>query len=259
MYSPFQLAKKYIYYYLTASNGRGHGVHSPFVFDFIIHVLQSKNKEKHLFKGIELLRKKMQRSTESLAVVDLGAGSVKGNHTIRTVGSIAKNAAKSPKYGQLLYRIASYYHVDSILELGTCLGLTTRYLLLANPQNGVISIEGSPAIAAYTKQAMQQEKLDGINLIVGDFSEKLLEALAMMKGRKMIFFDGNHQYQSTLDYFKQSLLFCGEQDVMIFDDIHWSDGMEKAWKEIKNFKEVSCTIDLFFVGIVFLAKMASGV
>jgi hypothetical protein len=41
---------------------------------------------------------------------------------------------------------------------------------------------------------------------------------------------------------------------MIFDDIHWSEGMEKAWLEIKKNKEVSCTIDLFFVGVVFFRK-----
>jgi predicted O-methyltransferase YrrM len=138
--------------------------------------------------------------------------------------------------------------------LGTSLGLTTRYLALANPTHGVISIEGSPEIAKYAKQLLIKESKDNIDLIVGDFAEKLSGALVKMKGRKMIFFDGNHQYHSTLDYFKQSLKYCGEDDIMIFDDIHWSEGMEKAWQEIKNFKEVSCTIDLFFVGIVFFRK-----
>lgn len=33
---------KYFNYYLNASNGKGHGVHSPFVFNFITAVLNSK-------------------------------------------------------------------------------------------------------------------------------------------------------------------------------------------------------------------------
>jgi len=33
---------KYFNYYLNASNGKGHGVHSPFVFSFITSVLNSK-------------------------------------------------------------------------------------------------------------------------------------------------------------------------------------------------------------------------
>ena len=42
MYSKFQLGLKYLNYYLTASNGKGHGMHSPFVFEFITKVLNDK-------------------------------------------------------------------------------------------------------------------------------------------------------------------------------------------------------------------------
>ena len=42
MYSTFKLAQKYFHYYFTASNGKGHGIHSPFVFDFIKNVLRDK-------------------------------------------------------------------------------------------------------------------------------------------------------------------------------------------------------------------------
>ena len=58
MYSAFQLAKKYFHYYLTAQNGKGHGVHSPFVFDFIIHVLNDKKKYGP-YQKIEHLRKQL--------------------------------------------------------------------------------------------------------------------------------------------------------------------------------------------------------
>ena len=44
MYSSFQLAKKYLHYYINAKNGKGHGIHSPFVFDFVVHVLNDTKK-----------------------------------------------------------------------------------------------------------------------------------------------------------------------------------------------------------------------
>ncbi|NJW55521.1 class I SAM-dependent methyltransferase, partial [Salinimicrobium sp. CDJ15-91] len=42
--------------------------------------------------------------------------------------------------------------------------------------------------------------------------------------------------------------------VMIFDDIHWSKGMEEAWEEIKAHPEVRVTIDTFQWGLVFFRR-----
>jgi len=42
MYSKISLSKKYLRYYLSASNSKGHGIHSPFVFDFVKNVLNDK-------------------------------------------------------------------------------------------------------------------------------------------------------------------------------------------------------------------------
>jgi hypothetical protein len=45
-----------------------------------------------------------------------------------------------------------------------------------------------------------------------------------------------------------------EHTFLIFDDIHWSAEMERAWKEIKQHPEVQQTIDFFRVGMVFFRK-----
>ena len=58
----------------------------------------------------------------------------------------------------------------------------------------------------------------------------------------------------TLDYFEQILLSSNEETIFIFDDIHWSKEMEEAWEIIKQHTAVSLSIDLFFIGIVFLKK-----
>ena len=98
MYSRFQLAFKYLSYYLTASNGKGHGIHSPFVFHFITKVLndQTHYPEDQL---VEDLRQKLLNDQSVLAVEDFGAGSSISKTNQRTVASIAKNAAKQKKCG----------------------------------------------------------------------------------------------------------------------------------------------------------------
>ena len=45
--------------------------------------------------------------------------------------------------------------------------------------------------------------------------------------------------------------------ILVFDDIHWSGEMEQAWRYIKESKKTTVTIDLFFIGIVFLDKKLS--
>lgn len=255
MYNSFELGIKYLRYFFTASNGKGHGTHSPFVYAFIDDVLRDNSAGKSMFKKIEHLRKQYKNDRQTfIEVKDLGAGSFTRAGNTRAVAEIAKGAAKPPKFARLLYRLVRFYQIDSVLELGTSLGLTTRYLSLSHPTHGVQTIEGAPGIAEFTEAALQYEGVNNVKLLIGDFGEQLPVALGKMQGRKLVFFDGNHQYAPTKQYFEMVLSTCNEEDVLVFDDIHWSAGMEKAWKEIKNNERVTCSIDLFFIGIVFLRK-----
>ena len=83
---------------------------------------------------------------------------------------------------------------------------------------------------------------------------KLPEVLHDAQQADFVFFDGNHRKEPTINYFNMCLPHISENSVFIFDDIHWSQGMEEAWNEIKQNEQVSTTIDLFFVGIVFFKK-----
>jgi predicted O-methyltransferase YrrM len=255
MYNHFQLGIKYLKYLFTASNGRGHGIHSPFVFEFVDQVLMASNKQKDVFKEIEKIRQDYTKDrSRFIEVKDLGAGSVSNSGSNRSIAQIAKGAAKHPKFARLLHRMVEYYKVESVLELGTSLGLTTRYFAVAGDEVKVQTIEGAPEIANFSRDSFKEEGFTNIDLLVGDFESMLPEALLKMKGKKLIFFDGNHQYQPTMRYFMEVLKICDEEDILVFDDIHWSEGMEKAWEEIKKYERVTCSVDLFFIGVVFLRK-----
>ena len=140
MYSPLQLAIKYFKYWITASNGKGHGMHSPFVFEFITKVLNDKTAYTE-YAQVERLRKQLLNDNTVLNVEDLGAGSAVSKTNRRTIASIAKNAAKSKKIAQLLFRMVIYYQPARVLELGTSLGITTSYLSLGNPYGKVTTME----------------------------------------------------------------------------------------------------------------------
>ena len=253
MYSPFQLAKKWLVYWFTASNGKGHGVHSPFVFDFITKLLNDKQPYES-YKKIEALRHQLQSSEQIITVEDFGAGSRTGASNQRSVSSIAKNALKPKKYGQLLSRMVKYFQPKEILELGTSLGITSSYLASANPAAHLHTMEGAAEIAAIAKENFIQLGLKNITIHRGNFDETLAPLLAELKRTDFAFIDGNHRHEPTVRYFKMLLPYCHNDTVLVFDDIHWSKEMEQAWEEIKNEPRILLSIDLFFIGIVFFRK-----
>ncbi|MEI9933802.1 MAG: class I SAM-dependent methyltransferase [Ferruginibacter sp.] len=249
----FQLAKKYLHYYFTASNGKGHGVHSPFVFDFIINVLNDK-KEYECYGKIESARKKLLNDETIIQVEDFGAGSTVMKSKERRVKDIARSSLKPKKFAQLLFRITQYYKPTTIVELGTSLGITTSYLASANKNAIVYTCEGSTSIAGIAARNFKQLQLRNIELRKGNFDETLPLLLSTLNKIDLAFVDGNHRKVPTLNYFYKLLDHSKESTILIFDDIHWSEEMEAAWLEIQNHPSVTLSIDLFFIGIVLFKK-----
>jgi predicted O-methyltransferase YrrM len=250
LYSRFLLAKKYLHYYLTASNGKGHGIHSPFVFDFVKHVLNDKQSYP-AYRPIESLRKIMLADSTEIEVEDFGAGSSVIKTNKRVVSAIAASSLKPKKYAQLLYRMVKYYKPETIVELGTSFGITTAYLASGNETSNVFTCEGSAAIASIAKHNFEALQLNNVQLSEGDFAKTLSTLLSNLNTVNFAFTDGNHRKEPTLDYFKQLLKHATRTTILVFDDIHWSAEMEEAWQAIKQHPAVTLTIDLFFIGIVF--------
>jgi len=247
----YQLAGKYLKYYFTAGNR--HDVHSPFVFSLIENVLRDRKKHP-AFKEIEELRRQLLKSEETLRVTDLGAGSLISTGNERKVKDITRFAAKQPKFGQLFYRLIQYLQPKRILELGTSMGLSTAYMAKAAPNANVITIEGCPNIAAKAAQNFQSLNLHNIRQVTGNFDTVLPEVLKEIQLADWVYIDGNHRKDPTIAYFNECLKYTDEYSVLIFDDIHWTPDMEAAWHTIQDHPKVTCTIDLFFIGLVFFRK-----
>lgn len=253
MFSRWQLAKKYIHYYRTAANGKGHGVHSPFVFEFIIKVLND-NRHFYAYEQVEALRQLLLNDKTVLEVEDFGAGSALNKTNSRSVADIARHAAKSKKYAQLLFRIVNHYQPVNILELGTSLGISTAYMAMANTKAAVVTGEGSKAIATQALHNLRKLGLQQVTLIPGNFDDILPQMLAKLPAVDLAFIDGNHRLEPTVRYFEQLLPAINDMSIVILDDIHWSEGMEQAWQQVKEHPAVTLSIDLFFIGLVFFRK-----
>lgn len=250
MYSSFQLAKKFTEYYITAANGKGHGIHSPFVFDFVVNVLNDKKKYR-CYDLVETLRKELLANNATIEVEDFGAGSAVIPFQKRKVNAIAASSLKNKKFAQLLFRIVKCYKPATIVELGTSFGTTTCYLACANEDAKVFTLEGSKSIGEIARVNFKKLNLPNIYFEQGNFEQSFPALLQKINTIDFLFIDGNHRRDATLFYFHECLKKSTPSSIFIFDDIHWSAEMEQAWDLVKQHPSVTLTIDLFFIGIVF--------
>lgn len=250
MPSLFQI-NEFIYYWITSFNK--YKIHSPFVYKLVIEVFE---KQLHYqdFDKIEHLRDELKKNDNFIEVVDLGAGSRSFKTKKRKISKIARRSVKKEKYGHLLYMLVRYFKANSILELGTSLGISAAYMASAHKNTQVTTIEGSEPIAQIAQQNFNKLLLKNIDLVVANFDDVLVQICEEKKQFDLVFVDGNHREIPTVDYFNTILPFCHNDTVLLFDDIHWSEEMQEAWEFIKNHEDVTLTIDIFEMGIVFLRK-----
>lgn len=246
-----QLTASYFRHQLTAKTR--HGIHSPFVYRLADEIIYN-DKPNANYKKIENLRNQLLTDDRIITVTDLGAGSQVNNNTQKTVKQIAKNALKPSRIAQLISRIGSDVSPKIIIELGTCFGLTTAYFATESPEAKVITIEGCDEIAAVANENFTKLNVNNVDLRTGNFDDVLPQVLSEVESADVVFIDGNHRKEATLNYFNRCLPKLNETSVMIFDDIYWSAGMKEAWNEIKNHPQVSVSIDLFWIGLVFFKK-----
>ena len=253
MYSKTALAFRYLQYYILAYNSKGHGMHSPFVFNLITKVLNDK-RHFYAYDQIEAQRRSLLNDERKLLIEDYGAGSRVMQTNERKVKAIAHSSLKSKKFSQLLFRMVNFYQPKTILELGTSLGITTAYLAAAKNDATVITLEGSAAVASVANESFARLNLNNVKLIEGNFDDTLPEVNSSLSSIDFAFIDGNHRYQQTINYFLQILTTSNNDSIIILDDIHWSKEMEAAWHFVQQHEAVTMTIDLFFIGIVLFKK-----
>lgn len=224
-------------------------MHSPFVFDFIQHVLEPH--QFYHFEQLHQLRKELATNENKLQIHDLGAGSGVSRKTEKTISRILSSAVSPAVVSEVLFRLVNYYNLRKKIELGTSIGVNSLYLAMADSRSELYTLEGSPQIAQFARAQFDMIQTGNITLIEGDFADTLPQALNQMEKVDFAFIDGNHRSEPTWQYYEMILEKCHSKSVLVFDDIHWSTDMEEVWDRIVRDKRNAVTIDWFRLGFVF--------
>jgi len=223
------------------------------VYDFYQNVLKD-DRYFYAFEAIEGLRQQLLTSQEQIEVTDFGVGSKMNKSNTRTIGQIANTASIPKSKGELLFKIVDHYKPGMIVELGTSLGLSTLYLSLSDTHNKVLTFEGCNHLSSLAIKHFNSFNLKNIEIVSGKIQETLLLRLNDIEKIDLLFMDAHHAFEPSIAFFETCLTKLNQNSCVVMDDIYWSKGMFRAWEHIRQYPEVSVSIDLFHLGILFMKK-----
>ena len=248
----FFQGSRFFVHRFTSQSIKGFGVHSPFVFNLLTNVINDRKFDLSL-EEVSIWHKSLYKNRKQIDSGTYGAGSALGNSGYRTIREVAINSSIRLIYGKLLYRLVKHFGFSSALELGTGIGISTAYIRNAASDIKLTSLEGAKEKLQFAKEEFVTKDWNPVTFINIDF-DSFLQNFEVVSHPFLAFIDGNHHYQPTMNYFNKIASQCRSDSLLIFDDIHWSRGMEKAWNDICKDDRVSLSIDLFSMGLIFFRK-----
>lgn len=236
---------EYINYLITA-RGR-HGIHSPFVYDFVDKCLTTKlDKNFHMQRTIQVA--KWKKDLRVIHKKDFGAGS-RRMQTERTIRDLYRMSSSKGRYLELLYQLAAFYRPSAILELGTNIGVGAFAFRHGNPAAAVDTMEGCLATQAVAMELFPDDPK--VRFLSGLFQTVIP---TLDRTYDLIYIDGHHDGPALLRYLSMLEPFSHDETIFVLDDIRWSSDMLAAWKKIVASEQFHVTLDLYKVGIVVPRK-----
>ncbi len=243
-------------------------VHSPHVMDFV-EVVFRDDRQYYAFGLIRAVRRYWSGRPGRVTLQSLGAPSMTTSRNERSVRSLVATNAISDRSGRFLFRLALWLRARNILEFGTNAGISTLYLHLADTRARLVTVEGNPAVAALAKETFARVRTGPhLHPYVGLFQEWLATQLATAlpptdaAGQPttldLFFLDGDHREEPTLAYVQRLLPLAGPNSVFVIADIHWSAGMEAAWRQLQRLPEVTASVDVYHFGLLFFRPGLAG-
>ena len=211
---------------------KGHGVHSPFIYNLITKVIEEKTPY-YVFEEIENFRKE-------LLSMD--------NH----VKTLTAKETQAKNYGALLFRLVNFFKCRTILQIGSSTGLMSLYLALPLRNScECYSLEERTGLLENAGTFAENNSLKNLHLIEGSYFESLNCIKQKINKFDFIFINTTGDSEKTREAFSMIESFISTDTVMVIDNIRCDKAMKNIWKEIKNRPEVGLTIDLLSLGLVF--------
>ena len=219
---------------------KGHGVHSPFVFDLITNVVADQCAY-YSYNDISRIRLLLTQKEEFIHC----------NGKRMTVKKAVQRYGISKKEGEFLFRLTNHYKPRSILAIGSSVGLAPLYLTRYDSTVQCITLESVPDFAEIATHLLSKETNPSLQIRAGAYHESVPESLLQFALIDFIFADKNVGINDLDVIFNQCLPFIHNDTMCVLAGIRSSDEKYYFWEQICQHPQVTIAVDLFQMGLLF--------
>lgn len=212
-----------------------------------------KADEDRWISAIEQVRADLAASPDTYEVRGAEfSGDPEDDRVITETVKQACGRSMRPLWCSLLFQLVRKLRPGTCLELGTCVGISAAYQAAAlemNERGHLITIEAMGGNVALACRGFERLRLGRVDALHGRFEDLLAEVLRTHGPVDLAFIDGNHNERATLRYVDTIKPFLAQDAVVLFDDISFSDEMERAWERVAREADFEIAVDLGPMGL----------
>ena len=210
---------------------KGHGVHSPFVYNFITKVIEEKASF-YAFEEIEKYRKEILSQKNDLSI-------------------LTAKETQSPKYGALLFRIVNFFKCQMVLQVGSSTGIMSLYLAMASKHCDCFAIEERPNLLNAVENFVLAHNLEQLHCVEGNLKEALIKLQSTSMKADLIFINQIPESTNAEELLSLCQPLGRKETILIINEIKRHKSMKELWMTMRNHPQSRVSIDLFALGILF--------
>ena len=168
-----------------------------------------------------------------------------------TSARLAKAISVQERWGMFLHLCAEAWGARTILELGTCVGISGSYLASTSVNPRLVTLDGAADLVPIAEATLARIT-DRARVVVGRFDETLAPAIAPLM-IDLAYVDGHHDGEATCSYVHTISSRLTSGALVILDDIRLYAEMWEAWRMLSSLAGVAAAVDVGRFGLLVWA------
>ena len=223
----------------------GYGVHSPFVFDLITNVIEDKYAY-YSYEKFNVVRKQLKEDIRK----------IKCKNRRYTVKEVFRKFCFSKHEGRLLFRLANHFQSRTIYVVGCDLGLMPLYLNSWSKSTHCVVFETEQEPATIARNVVEKYSSALVEILYTfnpeDFNNSSFDLIVWGKQFSNSPEEKENNYSTfSIEAFNRLLPFIKKNSIMVISEINASRKNKDTWRKVCAANEVTVTLDLYSLGIVF--------